>query len=159
MKLIKLSNRLETLKNLIDYGASIADIGSDHGCLPVYLAQNGYAKKIIASDISAASLKTAQQNAEKYNVADIINFIVAPGLTGIKKNDVDTIVIAGLGGETIIDILKDSPWTKNNLKLILQPQTKINLLCRFLYDNEYKIEKTFFTYDRGKRYTVIVSKN
>ena len=160
MKQIKLSSRLSELSNLIDYGASVADIGTDHGYLPIYLAQTGYAKKIIASDINAASLEAARRFTEKYNVTDSVELIVSPGLDAITPNSVDTIVIAGMGGETIIDILKNAAWTKNNkVKLILQPQTKIDLLCRFLYDNEYKIEKTFFTYDRGKRYTVIVSKN
>lgn len=145
---------------MVDYissGASVADIGTDHGYLPVFLAQTGIAKRIIATDISVASLEAAKNSAKKYNVTDAIEFIVAPGLSAITNKDADTIVISGMGGETIIDILKAAPWTiDGNIKLILQPQTKTALLCRFLYDSAYKIDKTLSIKDRGKRYTIIL---
>ena len=156
MKLIKLSNRLKTLCNLIDYNASVADVGTDHGYLPVYLAQTNRAKSIIASDISAASLETARRFAEKYNVTNAIKFMVTPGLDGITPDDVDTVVIAGVGGETIIEILSNAAWTNTkNTKLILQPQSKVDILCRFLYDNAYNIEEILSIYDKGKYYTII----
>ena len=157
MKTIKLSDRLLELANLIDYDASVADIGTDHGYLPVYLAQSGYAKRIIASDISADSLSAARKLSKKHNVSNLIEFTVSPGLEGVEPNSVDTIIISGMGGETIIGILSDAPWTKNNeIKLILQPQSKIDLLCKFLYDNEYEIKKTISVIDRGKNYTVFL---
>jgi tRNA (adenine22-N1)-methyltransferase len=114
------------IASFIHRGASVADIGTDHGFLPVYLAQNGLARSIIASDISAGSLEAARRSATNYGVSDKITFIVAPGLSGIKETDVDTIVIAGLGGETIAAILNEAPWTRySDIKLILQPQSKI----------------------------------
>jgi len=144
------------LADLIDNGASVADIGTDHGHLPVYLAQNHKAAGIIASDISAASLSSARSSAQEYDVTDAITFLVTPGLDDIDPEDVDTVVIAGMGGETILKILKDAPWTKSGrVKLILQPQSKVDLLCRFLYDNEYKIMKTLSVHDKGKNYTII----
>jgi len=156
MKPIKLPARLSALIDYIDDGAAVADIGSDHGFLPVYLAQTDSVNRLIASDISAASLDSARRSAEKYNVTDSIKFLVTSGLEGITIADVDTIVIAGMGGETILGILKDAPWTKHrNVKLILQPQSKVELLCRFLYDNEYVIRETKIVHDRGKQYTVI----
>ena len=157
MKQITLSGRIKEIYNLIDYDASVADIGTDHGCLPVYLAQSGHARKLIASDISADSLSAARRLSKKHNVSNLIEFIVSPGLDGVEPNSVDTIVIAGMGGETILNILNNAPWTKNNkIKLILQPQSKIGLLCRFLYDNEYEIRKTISVPDRGKNYTVFL---
>ena len=156
MKYLKLSNRLRALADLIDNGASVADIGADHGYLPVYLAQNCRAARITASDISAASLSAARRFAEEYNVTESITFMVTPGLDGITAADADTIVIAGMGGETILQILENAPWTKSEaVKLILQPQSKIDLLCRFLYDNGYEIKETISVVDKGKRYTVI----
>jgi len=156
MNIIKLSKRLRALVDLIDVGAAVADIGADHGYLSVYLAQNRIAARIIASDISPASLNTARRFAGEYNVTESITFMVTPGLDGITAADVDTIVIAGMGGETILQILQNAPWTKNEaVKLILQPQSKIDLLCRFLYDNGYEIKETKSVVDKGKSYTII----
>ena len=145
---------------LIEIGATVADIGTDHGFLPVFLAQTGSTKRIIASDISAASLSAARRSAREFDVSEAITFLVAPGLDGVTPNEVDTVVIAGMGGETILGILKNAPWTKNhNVKLILQPQSKIDLLCRFLYDNGYEIKQTESIYEKGKYYTVILVVN
>ena len=156
MKQVKLSVRLKAIIDMIEIGASVADIGTDHGFLPVYLAQKNIARRIIASDISAASLEKARMAASKYNVSESITFIAAPGLCGIASSDVDTIVIAGMGGETIVSILKDAPWTiHRDVRILLQPQTKIELLCRFLYDQGYIIRETKSVLDRNKYYTII----
>jgi tRNA (adenine22-N1)-methyltransferase len=156
-KNVKLPERLKAIAACIDGGASVADIGTDHGLLPVYLARNRLARCLIASDISEGSLKAARRSAEKYAVTDKIMFITAPGLDGIVETDADTVVIAGVGGETIAGILNDAPWTKHrDIKLILQPQSKIDVLCRFLYDNGYLIGDTKTILDRGRQYTIIV---
>ena len=158
MKCIKLTNRLQALADLAGENVSIADIGTDHGHLPVYLVQTGKARQIIASDISEASLNAARRSADDYNVSEAITFLVAPGLNGITQKDVDTIVIAGLGGETIRSILESAHWTKNHkVTLILQPQSKIDLLFRFLYDNGYEILQTKSILDKRKHYTVILA--
>ena len=156
MKRIKLSKRLRAIADLIDEGASVADIGTDHGFLPVYLVQTDSVNRIVATDISAASLDAARRSADDAGLANAITFIVAPGLDRIAPTDVDTIVIAGLGGETIMGILSNAAWTKRqDIKLILQPQSKIDILCRFLYDNEYLFIKTKSVRDRGKNYTIL----
>jgi tRNA (adenine22-N1)-methyltransferase len=157
MKSIKLSNRLQALADFVDIGVSVADIGADHGYLSVYLAQNNKAARIIASDISAASLSAARRFADEYNVTEAITFMVTPGLDGITAADADTIVIAGMGGETILQVLENAPWTKSEaVTLILQPQSKIDLLCRFLYDSGYEIKETKSVVDKGKSYTILV---
>jgi len=156
-RIIKLPLRLKAIAGLIGYGACVADIGTDHGLLPVYLAQNGLAKRIIASDMSAGSLEAARRSAAKYDVTGKIEFIVAPGLEGVNETDVDTIVIAGVGGETMIDILKDALWTKQHGKrLILQPQTKRNELTHWLCENGYIIKDTITTSDRGRNYAIML---
>ena len=156
MKQIKLSKRLRALVAFIEDGAKVADIGTDHGFIPVYLAQTSSVNRIIATDISAASLNSARRSADEAGVTDAITFIVAPGLDRIAPSDVDTIIIAGLGGETILDILKKAPWTMHQeIKLILQPQSKINILCRFLYDKGYLFKSIESVLDKGKSYTII----
>jgi len=156
MRLIKLSGRLQTIADFIEEGAAVADIGTDHGFLPVFLAQTGRASRIIASDMSAGSLMAARRSAGKYDVGEKIEFIVAPGLSGVSEADVDTIVIAGVGGETIIGILEGAPWTKKGKRLILQPQTKKAELLGFLYENGYTVLETAQTQDRGREYTVLL---
>jgi len=155
---LKLSKRLQVIVDLVGNGASVADIGTDHGYIPVYLAQAQTAHRIIASDISAESLSAARRSATEANVIDSIKFVVAPGLNGITPAEVDTIIIAGLGGETITGILNDAPWTKHHgVTLILQPQSKIDILFRFLYDDGYKIKQIKKVLDRGKYYTAILA--
>ena len=156
MKHIKLSTRLKALAELIKDGSSVIDVGSDHGYLPVHLAQNDTSKRIFASDISEASLSAAHRSAKLYNVTEAITFLVADGLHGINPTDVDTIVIAGMGGETIVGILQGATWTNcADMNLILQPQSKRNILFRYLYDNGYEIKKVIPVTDNRKHYTVI----
>jgi len=154
-KQINLTSRLKVLAGLIESGSSVADIGTDHGYLPVYLAQTGVASRIIASDISPASLKTALKHAEIYGVADKITFTVTDGLEGVNETDVNTVVIAGVGGELIVNILSKAPWTcRSDINLILQPQSKIDFLFKFLYDENYSINQTFTVLDKKKSYTI-----
>ena len=153
--MVRLSNRLMAVAGFIKEGAAVVDVGSDHGYLPVYLAQNGIARRIIASDMSSGSLGAARRSAEKYGVADEIQFVVAPGLDGVRDSDVDTIVIAGVGGETIVSILEGAPWAKKGKSLILQPQTKIEVLRKWLQDSGYSVRGEAQTQDRGRDYTVL----
>ena len=155
-KYIKLSNRLMAVAGFIESGARVADIGTGDGHLPVYLAQSGLASHIIASDKSRGSIETALRSADKYGVADKIVFVASPGLTGIGETDADTIVIAGMGGETMSSILSDAPWIKSSgVVLILQPQTKTEKLCIWLGENGYSIQETAQAQDKGRVYTVI----
>ena len=157
MKLIKLPERLKVIAGFIADGAAVVDVGSDHGLLPTYLALKGTCRRLIASDISAGSLSAARSNAKIYGVSNEIEFMVADGLSSISIGTVDTIVISGLGGETIRDILLGSPWAMGpGINLILQPQSKIDVLCNFLYNSSCQIGKTQVVVDRGRQYTVII---
>ena len=157
-KLVRLPRRLKAIADYIEQGAAVADIGTDHGLIPVYLAQLGVARSIIASDMSEGSLGAARRNADKYGVTGKITFITAPGLDGIGETDADTIIISGMGGETISGILGGAPWTANRgVRLVLQPQTKIDNLRDFLHDNGYNITETATALDRGRIYTIILA--
>ena len=158
IRAVKLPPRLQTIARCIEKDAAVADVGTDHGLLPVYLALNSAARSVIASDKSAQSLNTAIRNAVEHGAAGMIRFVVADGLTGICESDADTIVAAGLGGETIAKILEDAPWTKNQgVKLVLQPQTKIDKLCFWLRGNGYAIRDIVLTRDKGRVYTVVLA--
>ena len=136
----QLPPRLKALADWVPQGAKVVDVGCDHGYLPVFLLQNGQCDQVIASDIREGPLRSAQNTATRYGLNDQIQFIQCDGLTGIAPDQVDTIVIAGMGGETIIDILEYSPWTnQKTYRLLLQPMSKGELLRAFLYRNGYEI--------------------
>jgi len=156
-RIIKLPKRLQAIAEFVKTGSNVADIGTDHGKLPVYLAQTGAADRVIASDISAGSLMAAVRTAEKYDLTEKITFINAPGLTGINENDIDTIVISGVGGETIIEILEETPWSKNGKRLILQPQTKKDLLLSYLEQSDNLAVRDVKTVtDRDREYIIFL---
>jgi len=153
----KLSPRLQLVADFIEKDAAVADIGTDHGLLPIYLVLNNLVSKITASDISEGSLHSAVKNAGLYGVNDQISFVRAPGLTGISENDADTIVVAGVGGETIIEILDGAPWLRQpDIHCVLQPQSKLDELCSWLDNNGYSICEAKLTLDRGRYYCVLL---
>ena len=153
---VRLSKRLGVIAGYIEKGASVADIGTDHGYLPVYLAQHGLARRIIASDVSERSLNPARHSAAKYGVEDRIEFIAAPGLSGIGEFDADTVVLAGMGGETIIGILSGAPWVIcGGIRLILQPQSKNVDLYLWLRGNDISVHDAALARDSGRIYVVL----
>ena len=135
---LHLQPRLRLLADLVPRGARLADIGTDHGYLPVYLLQKGQISSAIAADIGQAPLDHARRTAEQYGAGDGLRFLCCDGLQGIGPEDADTVVIAGMGGETIIHILSQAPWTREGKTLLLlQPMTKQEDLRRWLNENGY----------------------
>ena len=135
---MKLDARLQAVLDFVPEGGAVADIGTDHGYLPVYLLQKKYITSAIAADIGAEPLEHARRTARQYGVEEQLRFLRCDGLQGIDPKDVDTVVIAGMGGETIIHILSQAPWTKNgDTMLLLQPMTKQEELRRWLNENGY----------------------
>ena len=92
--MIKLSQRLQAIANFVPQGAKVADIGTDHGFLPCYLAQSGQAEQVIACDVNAQPLSLAQKNITDYNVADKVSTRLGNGLAVLKPGEVDTVTIA-----------------------------------------------------------------
>lgn len=157
MKSIALSERLGAVAKFIKQGAAVADVGTDHGYIPVFLAQNKSARHIIASDVKEGPLARARLSAAEYGVSDRIEFVQTDGLDGLESLGLDTIVIAGMGGETIAAILEMAPWTRtNNVRLILQPQSKLGELCIWLDNNGYAIFDAALAEDDGRIYTVLL---
>lgn len=157
MKQLKLSNRLSAIAAMIKASAEgVTDVGTDHGYLPVWLAQNGIARRIIATDINTGPLARAKASAEEYGVIDRIIFVQTDGLDSLESYGIDTIIIAGMGGETIASILEKAPWTRtDNVRLILQPQSKRGELSRWLDQNGYTIVDAALAEDDGRIYTVL----
>ena len=146
--MIKLSNRLKKIAELVDFGATVIDVGTDHGYVPNFLCEKKISRDIIATDISKNSLEksielTRERNNEKY-----IRNILA---NGIVRENRDNIIIAGLGGIQIAEIiLNSSEIARSAKKLILQPMQKTNILRRELNNMGFEIidEEIIFEDDR-----------
>lgn len=148
-----LDKRLELCAEFVSGTGTVCDVGTDHAYLAVELIKSGKCSKVIASDINEGPLECARKNVEKYGVSDKIELVLSDGLENINLDGVSDIVIAGMGGETIVHILENVKLPEN-VSLILQPMTKPEILRKFLSDSGHTfIEKA--VEDDNKIYTII----
>ena len=152
---LPLSDRLLCCAGFLHNGIRVADIGCDHGYLGIHLLKNCGAKSIIAADINEGPLQSAKRNAEKYGVADKMTFHLSDGAKDIPR-DFDALVCAGMGADTMIHILEDSPWLRDEqYTLILQCQSKTPMLRRYLSDTGWRIAEELIVKDGKFLYTVM----
>ncbi len=150
---MKLSNRLNNISELIRY-KTVADIGTDHCYLPIFLAKKGMFDRIIATDVNENPLKRAKQNLKIYGLDDIIELRLGYGLTPVKAFEVECAVISGMGGCLIMEILEASlPVMKSLKQLILSPQKNPERVMEFLHSNNFEADE-FSIIDAGKRYVI-----
>lgn len=142
----------------IPAGAAVIDVGTDHGLIPVYLAQNGLSRRISASDINSGPLQSAKTLVRETETGEFIRLFVRDGLDGFCRTDADCVVIAGMGGENMAAILAAAPWTKDDVKLVLQPQSKQAELRAFLTENGYTIESEELVADAGRIYPILTAR-
>lgn len=158
MKRPELTPRLRSVAGLVPAGASVADIGTDHAYLPVWLLLEGKISRAVAADINKGPLDRARLTAKEYECRENIDFRLCDGLAAIGPEEVDTIVIAGMGGETIAAILEGAPWTKNgDYDLILQPMSAQNDLRRWLWQNGYGIKRELLVCEGEKLYNIMLA--
>lgn len=155
MKQLELSPRLALIAGWVPPGAKLADVGTDHAYLPVWLTLHGRVASAIASDLRKGPLERARATGRTYG-AEGIDFRLGDGLAFIRPDEADTIVIAGMGGENIAAILAAAPWMADGRHtLLLQPQTRAEELRRFLMDHGYAITREALVCDRGTIYPVM----
>ena len=151
-----LSERLQAIADLIEYGETMADIGTDHGFLPVYLIKTGKCPYAIATDISSKSLKKAENLIDAEDVLNDCSARVGDGLDPIEKGEVDDVVIAGMGGILMTEILSaDISKSRSFKKFILQPRSKIHYLRKWIRDNGFSIKKESIVKE-GERFCEIL---
>ena len=151
-----LSKRLETVAGLVSPGFSVADVGTDHGYVPIFLAEKGICPMAIAMDINEGPLLRAQEHIREYGMQEQITCRLSDGLKGLEPGEVQSIVIAGMGGILIRRILADRPETAREAKeLILSPHTDAALVRRYVLQNGFSITEERFVFDEGKYYPVI----
>lgn len=152
--LFTLNDRLALCAELVRKESRIADIGTDHAYLPVWLVRAGFASFAIAADIKAEPLKAGELTINKYHANDKVETRLCDGLTGINADEVDDVIIAGMGGETIVHILSDAPWLKDESKnIVLQPMSKHELVISYLYENGFELTEHKTATADGKIYT------
>ena len=152
---IPLSSRLEAACRFVNPGDRVADVGCDHGYLGIYLLKNNIASFVYASDINEGPLNAAVFNAEKFGVRDKIKFYLSDGVRNVPR-DFDTLVCAGMGGDTMISILEAAPWLKEgNYRLILQCQSKRPELRKYLGENGWFIQNETVLKDGKFLYTIM----
>jgi len=156
---MNIDNRLKRITDFIPSDSYILDVGCDHALLDIYLALNRKNVKLIASDINENPLKKAQENIRKYNLEDKITLVKADGVSKIN-DEVDTVVIAGMGTSTINDIINnDLKKLKNVKKIILSSHTSSFELRVNMNKKGFKIIDEAVVFDKGKYYEIIVYSN
>ena len=154
-----MNKRLDTIADMVRSGRGLIDVGTDHGYLPVWLARRGYTGFLYASDINASPLASARKTAREALMEDRIEFLLCDGLDGCPPGKIDTIVIAGMGGDLICRILDRAEWCLNEAyTLILQPMTKAEVLRYWLVNNGFSLQEERIVCDGGKLYQVILSR-
>jgi tRNA (adenine22-N1)-methyltransferase len=152
----ELDNRLLACASLVRQGSVAADIGSDHAYLPIYLVRHGICPRAIASDINEGPVNRAKINVRLSGLSDKIDVLLADGLDKAAAYKPDDIIIAGMGGELIRDILSASEYVKNpGVRLILQPMTMPHILREYLASAGFNITDEKICAAQDKYYQII----
>ena len=155
-----LDPRLAAAAAFVKPGAVVADVGTDHAYLPLFLLENGIALFAVASDINRGPLERAKENAEKTGMTSRMRFVLADGLRGLEpeRDGVDHILICGMGGELIARILGESAYTRRpGVRLILGPMSSPEELRLWLAENGFRIAEEKLAKSAGKRYAVLLA--
>ena len=153
---MELSKRLQAVADLVTEGASVADIGTDHGYIPIYLVERNIAKKVIALDINRGPLERARMHIVGHGLKGKIETRLSDGLQKVVPGEVDTMIAAGMGGGLVIKILTEGKNVVEELDaMILQPQSEIGKVREFLNKNHLQIIKEDMVEEDGKFYPMM----
>ncbi len=152
--MLEVSKRIEKIAECVKY-KKVADIATDHCYIPIHLSKIKEVEKIIACDINKKPLQNGKEHIEQFNLQDIIETRLGDGLNPVKNNEVETIIIAGVGGSLITKILSENiEVVKSAKQLILQPQADLIRLRKYLISIGFKIDKEFVV-EENRLYTVL----
>ena len=158
-KRAELSPRLQGVAEMIPEGARLADVGTDHAYLPAWLLQNGRIPSAIASDVREGPLSRARATARACGCFERMSFRLCDGLSGIAPEEVDALVIAGMGGETIANILEAAPWVKEkDFPIILQPMSTQAELRGWLWRNGFLCLREKTVFEGETLYSIILAR-
>ncbi len=152
---MKLSRRMEALSALVPSGCQLADVGCDHGYLPIFLCQTGRINKALAMDIRKGPLARAEENIKKAGLTAQIKTRLSDGLKELRSGEANAVLLAGMGGHLIVGILSQSSLLEEIQALILQPQSDVALVRRWLRENGYFIVEEDMVLEDGKYYPML----
>jgi len=151
---MELSNRLKAVANLVSQDVSLADVGTDHGYVPIYLMKTGKISKAIAMDVNAGPLKRAKDHIIEQDVS--IETRLSDGVASLQVGEVECVVVAGMGGALTIHILEEGRQIFQTLKeFVLQPQSEIKKVREYLFHNGYSIVEEDMIFEDGKFYPMM----
>lgn len=154
---MKLTPRLQTIADLVPHGGIVGDVGTDHGYVPIYLVETGVCQKAIATDINEGPTDNARQAVNEADLKESIDVRLGGGLVPYEIGEVDTVIIAGMGGLLIRDILLERPeMTKSVKTFILQPMVAQDELRAWLVANHFKIIDEKLSQEAHRMYEIIV---
>ena len=154
-----MSKRLDKIASYVKQGVGVADVGTDHGYIPVMLCRRGYEGNIIGTDINEGPLNKARRSLMEADFEDKVTLMLCDGLDGVEPESVNTIIVAGMGGDTITGILDRAEWcAREDVRLILQPVTKPEILRYWLINNEFKITDEALVKENGTVYQIICAR-
>ena len=156
MKEIQISRRLQSVAFFVQEGKVLADVGCDHGYIPIYLLQKKKIKKAIAMDINQGPLMRAKEHIQEWGLENYIDTRLSDGVGALKPDEVQSVVIAGMGGPLMENILTEGEEVlKTVTELVLQPQAEIGHFRRFLGENGYCITHEEMILEDGKYYPIM----
>lgn len=153
---MEISNRLKTVASMVDKASCVADIGTDHGYLPIYLVKENICCRAIASDINKGPVNKAKLNIRSKNLRDKIECRLGPGLNTLRMGEADVVVISGMGGNTIRDIIEERIDLFKEFKYaILQPVQNPEVLREYIYNEGFEILEEELCIDENIFYEII----
>ncbi len=155
---IRLDSRLSAVADFVRDGSTVADIGTDHAYLLAYLLENNKIKNGIAADLRKGPLDNAKKTLLDCGQLEKVRLVLSDGLDEIKHGDCDDVVIAGMGGILIKEILERTPWVfDDKIRIIAQPMTHAEVLREFFINNGFKILKESAATDGKRHYCIILA--
>ncbi|SES63643.1 tRNA (adenine22-N1)-methyltransferase [Natronincola peptidivorans] len=156
---VKLPPRLKKITELIKKNSRVADIGTDHGYIPIYLIENRITPHVIASDVNRGPLDTAKSNIKSHGYNQQVELRLGSGLEVLVPGEVDTVIMAGMGGMLIKELLEAAPAITHSIDtLILQPMQAQQELRRYLVSNGYEIVQDLLVREDFRIYEIIIAK-
>lgn len=151
-----LSERMLRTAAMVSHGNRTADVGCDHAYTSIYLVTHGIAPYVVAMDVNAGPLARARENVERFGCEEEIELRLSDGLAALAPGEVDTVLIAGMGGPLMERILSACPDIVEGIKeLVLQPQSEIEEVRRFLHGRGFRIMAEDMLFEEGKYYVIL----
>ena len=151
-----LNARLSSAADFVRRGAVLADVGTDHAYLPIFLLERGYIERAVCSDINRGPLSSAERNAAAAGLSDKMEFVLCDGARDLCGRGITDYTVCGMGGELIRDIISAAPELhKEGVNLVLQPMSKVAALRSYLYESGFEITAEAYSEDSGKYYVCL----